>query len=151
MRLSLIQIKCFLTSYLLMINRVKLLLLSNRKSCMASFDWHIYIWPWLILKVKVQVMHISTGNILKMVIGGENNYCHQIVSHVWCFSRHIHIWHWSILKVRIEAMHILTMNILEMMRDKIQIQVPSNSKSCIGLRLAYLYFNLTHSKGHDQG
>ena len=25
---------------------------------MWLFDWHIYIWPWLILKVKVKVMHI---------------------------------------------------------------------------------------------
>ena len=32
-----------------------------------TFDWHIYIWPWPILKVKVKVMHISTMNSLEMV------------------------------------------------------------------------------------
>ena len=32
---------------------------------MWPYDWHIYIWPWPIPKVKVA--HISTMNILKMV------------------------------------------------------------------------------------
>ena len=27
-----------------------------------TFDWHIYIWRWTILKVKVKLMHIPCGN-----------------------------------------------------------------------------------------
>ena len=40
---------------------------------MGSHTWTIYcyinIWPWLILTVKIQVMHIATMNILKTVTG----------------------------------------------------------------------------------
>ena len=35
-------------------------------------DWHIYIWPWLILKVKVKVMHISAVNISQTVTDKTN-------------------------------------------------------------------------------
>ena len=38
----------------------------NMKSSLA-FDWHIYIWSWPVLKVKVNVTHILTVNILEMV------------------------------------------------------------------------------------
>ena len=37
------------------------------ESRMWPFDWHIFIWPWSILKVKVKVMRISTVNILKII------------------------------------------------------------------------------------
>ena len=32
-----------------------------------TFEWHTYISPLLIVKVKIKVMHISTENILEIV------------------------------------------------------------------------------------
>ena len=43
------------------------MVIANLESCMWSFDWNNYIWPWLILKVRVKVMHISTVNISRTV------------------------------------------------------------------------------------
>ena len=39
---------------------------------MWPFDWHIYIWPWPILKVKVKVMHILTVNISQAMTDRAN-------------------------------------------------------------------------------
>ena len=32
-----------------------------------AFNWHIDVWPWLILKVKVKVVYIPNTNILEIV------------------------------------------------------------------------------------
>ena len=42
------------------------------RSRMWPFNWHIYIWPWLILKVKFKVMHISTTIISQIVTDKTN-------------------------------------------------------------------------------
>ena len=34
-----------------------------RESHMGFIDWHIYLWPWHILKVKRKVMHFLIANI----------------------------------------------------------------------------------------
>ena len=39
---------------------------------MWHFDWHIYIYPWPILKVRVNVMHISSINISQTVTDRAN-------------------------------------------------------------------------------
>ena len=39
----------------------------NTESHMWPLDWHVYIWPWSILKGRVKVMHILTVNILQTV------------------------------------------------------------------------------------
>ena len=44
----------------------------NRESCMWPFNWHIYIGPWLILKVMVKVNHIRTDNISQAVTDRAN-------------------------------------------------------------------------------
>ena len=39
-------------------------------SCIWSFGWHIYVWPWPALKVKV--MYLSTEDISETVKEGAN-------------------------------------------------------------------------------
>ena len=63
-------------------------------SCMWPFDWHIYISPWPILKIKVKIMHIWTANISQMVTDRRNiavankynvaNDLQSIINHVIC-------------------------------------------------------------------
>ena len=48
--------------------RVKLYHCNQTGSHEWAFNWHIYIWPRPILKVKVMHISTSTVNILKMVI-----------------------------------------------------------------------------------
>ena len=66
----------------MVIDGVKLLLKSNRKSCMG-FVWHIYILPLPILKVKV--MHFSAINIFEMVSDKVKitTVMKLIISYVW--------------------------------------------------------------------
>ena len=40
---------------------------------MRPFNWHIYILPWPILNVSVKIMHISIGDIFKMVADTVGN------------------------------------------------------------------------------
>ena len=47
-------------------------------------------------------------------------------------------------------MRILTADILKMLRYKVRIQFPSNRKSCVGLKLAFLHLTLTYCKGQCQ-
>ena len=35
------------------------------------FVWQIYTWPWAILKVKIEVMNISTMDVLEMLTDME--------------------------------------------------------------------------------
>ena len=37
------------------------------ESRIRHFRWHIYLWPWPVLKVKVKVTHLSTVNISQEV------------------------------------------------------------------------------------
>ena len=50
-----------------------LLLPTNIKYCISSFDWHIYIWPWPILNDVVKVINTSTVNTLQVVADRANN------------------------------------------------------------------------------
>ena len=38
-------------------------IMSSYKNKLWAFDWHIYIRPWPIIKVKVKVMYIMVTNI----------------------------------------------------------------------------------------
>ena len=50
-----------------MVTDMKALLISSVKCHALAFDRYMQNWPWLIVKVKVKVMHISKANILDML------------------------------------------------------------------------------------
>ena len=68
------------------------LLPANSQSS-SAFDWHIYIWPWPVLKVKVNVMNIWKWISWKWCRHRERYYGQQIRSHAWVFVGHIYIRH----------------------------------------------------------
>ena len=78
---------------------VQTLLLATKKFAYGFFDWHIYIWPWLILKFKI--MHfllckcLTNGNRLTIIY-----YCYQIWSPTLAINWHICLWPWLIEKVQ---------------------------------------------------
>ena len=49
-------------------DQIKITIAIKKPSHVWTFDWHIYLWHCPILKVHIKVMHISTVNILKMMI-----------------------------------------------------------------------------------
>ena len=66
------------------------------------------------------------------------------------FVWHIYIWLWSILKVMVKVMSCSTMNIFEIVTYRAKLLLPTNSKSFMGLWLAYLHLTLAHSKGQGK-
>ena len=61
---------------------------------MWTFDWHIYFWPWPILKTKGKVMHILTVDISKMVTDRVNitiaikyEVTHRLLINIFRFDR----------------------------------------------------------------
>ena len=53
----------FGSSYVIISQTASNIAIANTESRMWPLHWNIYNWTWLILKVKVQVMRISTVNI----------------------------------------------------------------------------------------
>ena len=66
--------------------------------------WHIYIWPWPIVKVKVNGMHIST--VTNGDRYGKHCFFQQIESRVRPFNWHICIAYWTILNVKVRPISI---------------------------------------------
>ena len=73
------------------------IVISNTESRKWSFDLHIYIWLWPILKVKV--MHTSTVNISQMVIERVNITIAN--KQKVAFTLSIGILYWPISKVEV--------------------------------------------------
>ena len=69
-------------------------------SQICAFDWHIYMWPWSILKAKVT--HSARFDC-KYLVNGKRQvwyyYCHKIGSRTCAVDCDIYIWPWPILKI----------------------------------------------------
>ena len=95
-----------------------------------TFDWHIYIWSWLILKA----MHLRSCRF-RLLISHKRWWIGQTLilptnrKSYKISPLHIYIWHWPILKVKVKVVHVTIANFSQMVTNGANMLRITNLKS----------------------
>ena len=108
--------------------------IANTESRVWPLNWHIYIWSGPILKIRVNIILISTVTISRTVTDRQtlllptNRKSHKAFSLAYLYL------HWQLRKVMV--MHISIVNFSQMVTDRANIAIANKWKVACRLSIA---------------